>query len=85
MSGLGKLLEQARRASGTWRIVFFAVLALTAAANFFSKPHEPHFVYDALPLFWPAFGLGVGLVMVLVVKKIIQPLIVRPEDHYDDL
>ena len=85
MSGLGKLLEQGRRAAGTWRIIFFAVLALLAAANFFIKPHEAHFGVDMQPLFWPAFGLGVGLVMVFVVKKIIQPLIVRAENHYDDI
>ena len=85
MTGLGKLLERGRRAAGMWRIIFFAVLAVLAAANFVLKPHEPHFGLDAQPLFWPAFGLIVGVGMVLFVKKIIQPLIFRSENHYDDI
>ncbi|MDR3154780.1 MAG: DUF4411 family protein [Deltaproteobacteria bacterium] len=68
-----------------WRIVFFAALALAALLNVFITNHEPHFGLDRYRFFWPAFGLAVGVAMVLLVKKIIQPLIKRTEDHYGDL
>jgi hypothetical protein len=67
-----------------WRNLFLAALLVVAAAGL-TKNHHPHFVYDAYPFFWPVFGLGVGLVLIFIVKKIIQPLIKRPEDHYGDL
>ena len=85
MSELGKILERLQGCSACWAKIFFGALGLLCMANFFLGPEEPHFGYDALPLFWPVFGLGVGLIMVFVMKRIIQPLIVRKEDHYDDL
>jgi len=88
LSPLGRRLEENRapaRASA-WKKTFFALLALLALANFGLRPHEPHFGLDAQPLFWPAFGLVVGVIMVFLVKKIIQPCFLeRPEDHYGDL
>ncbi|MDR1086279.1 MAG: hypothetical protein LBP22_15845 [Deltaproteobacteria bacterium] len=68
-----------------WRGIFFAVLALAALLNLVIKNHHPHFGYDKYPLFWPVFGLAAGLILVLVVKKIIQPLIKKPEDYYGDI
>lgn len=85
MFALGKFLQDQAAKSRVWLKAFLAVLAALAAANLFLRPEHPHFGYDSLPFFWPVFGLGVGLVMVLAVKKIIQPLIVRKEDYYDDL
>jgi hypothetical protein len=84
MSDPGKFPQ--KRAASRFRLAaFLAGLAGLAVLNLFLRPSHPHFGLDALPLFWPLFGLGVGLVMVLAVKKIIQPLIVRKEDYYDDL
>jgi hypothetical protein len=68
-----------------WRLVFFGALALVALLNLVIKNHHPHFGVDAYPFFWPAFGLVTGVVLVFLVKKIIQPLIKRSEDHYGDL
>lgn len=85
MSALGKFLQAQAANSRKWLKALLAVLAALAAANVFLRPEHPHFGYDSLPFFWPLFGLGVGLIMVLTVKKIIQPLIVRKEDYYDDL
>lgn len=85
MSALGKFLQICAANSRLLLVAFLAALAILAAANLFLRPEHPHFGYDGLPLFWPVFGLGVGLAMVLVVKKLIQPLIVRKEDYYDDL
>jgi hypothetical protein len=69
-----------------WRNIFFAFLAIIALLNLtLIHNHHPHFGLDQHPLFWPLFGLLVGLVLVFIVKKIIQPLIKRSEDHYADL
>jgi H+/Cl- antiporter ClcA len=68
-----------------WRRLFFGVLAGIAVLNVVVHNHHPHFGWDAKPLFWPAFGLIIGLALVLVVKKIIQPLIKKSEDYYGDL
>ncbi|MDR1080277.1 MAG: hypothetical protein LBQ79_04795 [Deltaproteobacteria bacterium] len=69
----------------TWRIIFFLALAVIALLNLVITNHEPHFGLDRYPFFWPVFGLVVGTVMVFLVKKIVQPLIGRPEDHYGDI
>jgi len=82
-SGLGILLEKMRDNWKAWRIVFFVVLALLVVLNFFVHPHHPHFGLDKHPGFWAIFGCGIGLVMVLVMKKIVQPTIGRKEDYYD--
>ncbi len=70
---------------GPLTLVFFAVLLVAVGLNLFIRPHEPHFGLDSYPGFWAIFGLGVGLLMIFVMKRIIQPLIVRNEDYYGDL
>ena len=88
LSPLGRWLEENRAPAraAAWKKALLAVLAALALVNLFLRPHEPHFGLDAWPLFWPAFGLGAGLVMVWLVKKVIQPYFLkRPEDHYGDL
>jgi hypothetical protein len=66
-------------------LMWFGVLALLLFLNIFIHPHHPHFVVDAYWGFWAVFGLGVGVIMVYVMKRIIQPLIVRKEDYYGDI
>jgi hypothetical protein len=84
MHSLGNFLQRLAQNSRRIFVVYLLVLGTLAALNLFSLPEHPHFGLDAYPFFWPAFGLGTGLVMVLLVKKIVQPLIVRKEDHYHD-
>ncbi|MDR2934768.1 MAG: hypothetical protein LBV70_02615 [Candidatus Adiutrix sp.] len=88
LSPLGRWLEENRaplRASA-WKKALRLLLAVLAGANFVLRPHEPHFGLDALPLFWPLFGLAAGVFMVFLVKRIIQPCFLkRPEDYYGDL
>ncbi len=43
------------------------------------------FVLDAYPGFWALFGLVVGVLMVVIMKRMVQPAIVRKEDHYGDV
>lgn len=85
MLNLGTCLEAQRALWLFWRKLFFTALALFVVVNLFVRPEEPHFGLDAYPGFWAVFGLGVGLVMIFVMKRIIQPLIVRKEDYYGDL
>ncbi|MDR1656485.1 MAG: hypothetical protein LBT47_02865 [Deltaproteobacteria bacterium] len=68
-----------------WRTAFFVILAVVVGLSLIVPNHHPHFVYDAKPFFWPIFGLVAGVILVFLVKKVIQPIIKRPEDHYGDL
>ncbi|MDR2404820.1 MAG: hypothetical protein LBE27_00415 [Deltaproteobacteria bacterium] len=80
---LNRQLESGKIRS--WRLAFFLVLLVIAILNFIIHNEHPHFGIDRYPLFWAVFGLVVGVVMVFLVKRIIQPLIKRPEDYYGDL
>lgn len=84
MNGLGKFFEAQQKRSRTWLILAFVILAALAAGNFFMTSPEPHFHYDAYPEFWPIFGFGAASLMILFMKKIVQPLIERPEDYYPE-
>ena len=84
MSALGNFLERARTQHlKGWKIGFFVFLALALGANFFIHPHHAEFGLDAHPGFWAGFGLVISIVMVFVMKKIIQPMLVRPEETID--
>ena len=66
-----------------WKKAFWIFLGLILLANFFIHPHEAEYGLDAYPGFWAVFGLVVTVVLVFVMKKIIQPMIVRPEEYID--
>lgn len=85
MNGLGAFFERLKANYKTWRIVFFVILIGLVGLNFVIVPHEAHFGLDKYPGFFAGFGLIVGLIMVLVMKKIVQPLIARKEDFYGDI
>ena len=81
--GLGPLLESLRSGWKAWLWGFIAVLALLVVLNYFIRPHEPHFGLDGYPGFFAGFGLVVGVAMVVIMKKVVQPWIARKEDFYD--
>jgi TRAP-type C4-dicarboxylate transport system permease small subunit len=87
ISGLGKFLARQLESDKirTWRLAFFLILIVILVLNIFIRNEHPHFGIDRYPFFWAAFGLIVGVAMVFLVKKIIQPLIKKPEDYYGDL
>ncbi|CAK7030750.1 MAG: hypothetical protein DELT_02777 [Desulfovibrio sp.] len=85
MTGIQQFLLAQLKQRGKWLKIFFSVLGILLVLNIFIRPHHPHFVLDAYPGFFAVFGLGVGYVMIFVMKKIIQPLIVRKEDYYHDI
>ena len=85
---LGRWLEDNRTPErlAVWKKVFFGLLALMVVLNLIVPNHHPHFAgMDAVPGFWPAISFVMGVAMIFFVKKIVQPLIKRPEDYYGDL
>jgi len=83
MSLFGMLLNALRARTGVIAVLFFLGLAGLVAANLFVRPHEAEYVFDVYPGFWALFGLIGGLAMVIVMKKIVQPMISRGDDYYD--
>ncbi len=83
--GLGGLFAKMSENTKTLKIIFFAVLAVLVLLNFVIYSHHGHFWHlDEYPGFFAAFGLFVGLGMVIIMKKIVQPFIARKEDYYGD-
>lgn len=83
MSLFGMLLNWLRSKTCVLAVLFFLGLAGLVVANVFIRPHEVEFVYDAYPGFWSVFGLVGGLAMVIIMKKIVQPMISRGDDYYE--
>ena len=82
---LGAFIQSQYRMIGCWVLLWAGVMALLLFLNLFIHPHHPHFVVDAYFGFWAVFSLVVGVVMIFVMKRIVQPLIVRKEDYYGDI
>ena len=83
MSLFGMLLDALRARTGIVAVLFFLGLAGLVGANLFIQPHEAEYVFDAYPGFWAVFGLVGGLAMVIIMKKIVQPMISRGDDYYE--
>jgi len=83
MSLFGMLLNWLRTRTGVIAVLFFLGLAGLVVANVFIRPHEAEYVFDIYPGFWAVFGLICGLAMVIIMKKIVQPMISRGDDYYD--
>lgn len=45
--------------------------------------HEPHFVVDGWPVFYALYGFITCLLMVVVSKKLIGALLMRPDTYYE--
>jgi hypothetical protein len=85
MSTSGSLITRLRSLSSLFLKLYFLVLAGLLALNLSFRPHDPHFGLDANFGFWAVFGLGVGVVIIVVAGLIVQPLTLRNEDYYGDL
>jgi hypothetical protein len=83
MSLFGMLLTELRARRGAIGVLFFLALAGLVGANVFIRPHEAEYVFDVYPGFWALFGLIGGLAMVIIMKKIVQPMISRGDDYYE--
>ena len=85
MTALGKLFETLKAQNKGWLKVYYALLGLLLLINIFLRPEHPHFGWDIYVGFWAIFGFGVGVPMVFIMKRYVQPLIVRGEDYYGDI
>ncbi|MGE4293165.1 MAG: hypothetical protein AB7E32_13265 [Desulfovibrio sp.] len=83
LTPLGAFFEKLRDKGSTLLKVMYVILAVLVGLNFICNTHEPHFVIDKYVGFWAGFGLLFGLAMVIVMKKIVQPIIARDEEFYD--
>lgn len=76
-AGHGEAMEETEAQGG-----HEAAAAHGAEYDFWAVDH-PHFVFDAYPGFWAAFGIGVAIIMTLVLKKFVFLLIGKSEDYYE--
>jgi drug/metabolite transporter (DMT)-like permease len=76
---LGNWLENAREKSGTLKILLYVVLATLVGLSLVI-PHEAEFPAEKLPGFWALFALIGTVVMIVVLKKIVYPILARPEE-----
>lgn len=63
--------------------VLLVILAGLLVANIFIRPAHPHFGVEALPGFWAAFGLAVGLGLAAFAGKLLAPALRQKEDAHD--
>ncbi len=85
MTTLGRLLETMRGQSSLWFKYYCLFLAALLGANVYLRPEHPHFGLDANFGFWALFGFFVGILLVFIMKRFVQPLIIRNEDYYGDI
>jgi uncharacterized membrane protein HdeD (DUF308 family) len=78
-----RLLIKARDNASLWKKAMFTVLGILVGINVFLHPHHAHFALETKVGFWALFGVVVSVALVLVLKKIIYPLINKPEAFYD--
>ncbi|MFW5487136.1 MAG: hypothetical protein ACNI3A_01735 [Desulfovibrio sp.] len=80
---LAELFLSWREKADTFKWLFFAALAVLVLLNVVIHPHHPHVHEESYVGFWPVFALGVGLVLIYLVKKILSHLVSVPEDFYE--
>jgi uncharacterized membrane protein YeaQ/YmgE (transglycosylase-associated protein family) len=76
---LGSWLEMARERSGTFKTLLYVVLGVLVGLSLLI-PHEAEFPAEKLPGFWAVFALVGTVVMIVVLKKIVYPILARPEE-----
>ena len=82
-NSLSRMLVKARDNAPFWKKALFTALGSLVVINVFLHPHHAHFALESKVGFWALFGVVVSVAMVLVLKKIIYPLINKPEAFYD--
>ena len=87
MSGsLGNFLDRMRkgRSLRVWKLALLLFLGAMLAVDFFAYPYRGETFLDNHPGHWAVFCLLVSVAMILVMKKVVQPLLRRPEDKDDE-
>jgi len=83
-NSLGAWLDAARNNARAFKILLYAVLAVLVGLNVVILPRHPHFEGEGVPGFWAVFALVAAIGMVVVLKKIVYPLLARPEEDTND-
>ena len=87
MSGsLGNFLDRMRkgRSLRVWKLALLLFLGAMLAVDFFAYPYRGETFLANHPGHWAVFCLLVSVAMILVMKKVVQPLLRRPEDKDDE-
>jgi hypothetical protein len=84
--GLGNFLDRMRkgRSLRVWKLALLVFLGAMLAVDSFVCPYRGETFLDNHPGHWAVFGLLVSVAMILVMKKVVQPLLRRPEDKDDE-
>lgn len=78
-----RFLEYLRQRRKPLKRLFFALLALIVAGDFFVERHDVHFFGDRIYGFWSLFGLAVCIAMTFVCKGLSHSWLGKNEDYYD--
>lgn len=84
-SSFGEFLDRSRKQHiKAWKRGLFIFLGVLVVLNLFLRPHEAEYVFDIYPGFWELFGLISAVGMIFLMKRIIQPILVHPEESDDE-
>lgn len=78
-----RILEYLNKHSKVLKRLFFAVLLVTVAYDFFAERHQPHFFGDSIMGFWSVVGVLGCLGMIVVCKGLSHVWLEKEEDYYD--
>ncbi len=65
------------------KILSYACLALTVAADFFIPRKHTHFPWDHIPGFYALFGLIACVLIIVLAKTLGYKWLMKKEDYYD--
>ncbi len=82
-TSFAELLIKAGDNARLWKKALFTALGILVGINIVLHPHHAHFALETTLGFWAGFGVVVSVALILVLKKIIYPLINKPEAFYD--
>ncbi len=80
---ISDILVKLRDNSNKLKLLWWGILGLTVLLNLFIHPHNPHFEWEKIPGAWGIFGFICSISVILIMKKVIYPLISRPEGYYE--
>ncbi len=67
----------------TLKWIFYALLVIVFAADFFVERHHVTFAWDNIPGFSAVYGFASVIVIIIIAKIIGAVVVTRKEDYYD--
>ena len=66
------------------KISFYLSIIITCALGFYFRPHNPHFIWQTIPVYDALMGF-IGCVIIVIVSKAIgHNWLQKEEDYYDE-